>query len=865
LLGDILPYQNYTYEVILCRPDKTEISVLDAINIEVNKRFNGIDQLNFEVNWQSNDWVIQENPDFKVIIADYLLKLVTKINDEVIEEKLFIIDSASENYIEKDYKLITAYSYEYTWSKKILRGYKQTAKLYDDVGNNGIMNYILSNKLMNTWSVNYISPSLLNNYRSFEFPENSLIDVIKQLEESFACLFFFNTIEQTIDVVLASESGVNTGLFLDEQKLKTIKREILNNELYTRLYITGKDNLTIASKNVTGQLFLDDFTFYRTSEYMSQSLLTALNNYDLVLETYEGIYQSHLIQLTSLNTQLLNKENELSALKAEKLIIEDSLDSERNTYTSNTPNYNNLFYSLQTKLSQISVKEAEINNIKSQINAINIQISSVNLAVSYQNNFTTTLLKELDYFIREKSITLSDIDNIDTLYSEAKYQLSLYSIPIMQIEVSSVDLLSCVEFQHDWKKLKLGDIVNVYYEKINTIKNILPFYGESNNSDKTILLRLVVIKHNPSSNTLDLTFCSTNILSTDHLYMRDINVKANRFATILEVEKPSYEEFQTVKNEIIYQGATINVNSNQIEIGNNYINQRGFIGKDIGSNGGAIQVKNDKIIFSSDNWQSFFTMLSGNGLFLETTAKTSRVVIQPSTGFQLDIFNPALNNYRNAIYLGLDSESKPAMFIDNGYISLTRIISGVEMNKIFIDPSIGFKIQVKESDNWVDKFFIDTNGNLIAKSLRSSSDNNNYIILEDQYVDFWNGGLKKLQLGFTTLGEIPYMVWGAGDQNQRNLCTMFKNQFGFFMQFTTSSGVQNSISMYNSGVNGFSNGGIEITGDCLFSGGRLGFFGGNPVSKNTSMPEYIDIGSDLPTAISGLNTLIYALRSYNLI
>ena len=57
-------------------------------------------------------------------------------------------------------------------------------------------------------------------------------------------------------------------------------------------------------------------------------------------------------------------------------------------------------------------------------------------------------------------------------------------------------------------------------------------------------------------------------------------------------------------------------------MGNAVINRRGFLGRDI-SGYGAIQILNDKIVISTDDFETYNTLLSGNGLYLERQDKKS--------------------------------------------------------------------------------------------------------------------------------------------------------------------------------------------------------------------------------------------------
>lgn len=163
-------------------------------------------------------------------------------------------------------------------------------------------------------------------------------------------------------------------------------------------------------------------------------------------------------------------------------------------------------------------------------------------------------------------------------------------------------------------------------------------------------------------------------------------------------------------------------------------------------------------------------------------------------GFQIDQNAGTKENpiWDNVVYISNEGH----FTIDGGWI---KLLTENHKNQIFIDPEKGISIQANigtaELPNWENRFYVNTDGNLIAKQLRTSSLNGDYITLREQYIDFWNDGLKKLQIGFTD--GFPYMIWGAGSGNFRNIMEMYKNTYGFYLQFSTDSDDTNGITFLN--------------------------------------------------------------------
>jgi hypothetical protein len=785
LLGDIIQGVYLQYELILTKPNKEVISILDAYGIEFSPRFNGIDVLNFKINYNLNGWLQEKNLDFDRIKGNYLILLNIKKNDEIIKQQYFTIHSVEDIGVEEDIKEVGCYAYQYLWGKKKIRSYKSVRRIYtgqtysfenNEVG--GLLDYVLQYKVKG-WTVSSISPSLQNIYRVFDISEMTLIELITEIERQYGCILIFNSITQTIDIKAITEIGENKGLFISEQNLiKKIQRVPKIDEIVTKLYVYNNDGKSINAKNITGQSYFFNVNYYRTLDYMSQDLLDALDAYDIVLTNNQSVFEGYLTTLSGYQATLLQRQNELASLEIIKVQIEDSMDVERNTYnsSSDSPTYDDLYEDLQDIESQISSKKSQINSVQSQINSINNSISTLNNTVSLESNFTENQLIELDRLTFEDTITLN-IEDETQLYEEGLYYSNLKATPTLEFSIDIVDMLSICEYQHEWDKLlSLGDFITINYDRLNI--NAQEF-------------RLVEFTHNPDNNSLTLKFSNKNELNTDLLYLNDIWKKPFQAAVTVDIERPTYKDYEYNKDRIIYDGETILTSNNPIVVNdNNVITKRGFIGTDLGGFG-KIQLLSDKIIFSQNNFQDYYTLLSANGLYLESQSGKSRLVITPEYGIQIDKYVTG-QGWDNTFYI----DTSGNLHIDGGYIEL---LTENHMNRYIMNPNDAFRIQSNVgtvgSPVWQDRFFVTSNGDLVARELKTDSSSSNYIQMREQYIDFWNGGLKKLQLGFTS--GFPYMIWGAGDGFSGNILEMYKNTFGYYMQFSTSNSSTNSIVFLN--------------------------------------------------------------------
>ncbi len=705
---------NYKYDLFLCSLNKEELAQLDAYYIQVTKIFDGFNELEFNISYYLNDInsIIHKTVDdrFDLVKTGRAIKLITKENDIVLNTEYFYIDSAisEENSNGTIYKSIHCYSLQYKLFNEgtRLRTYKnQVRKLYDPNNNydpndntkGGIINYMLENGTYNTWTVSYISPTLLDIYHVFDISDSTYTDVFQQLEKEYNCFIFFNNVNNTIQIYDKSEVGQNTGLiFSDQNYLKKITNESKTTGLITRLFVYGKNNTPITKYNPTGKEYIEDLSYYIDNNLTSTGFATAWNNYLALITSKEGDFTSYVNTLDNLQSQLLTKQNELAVLQGELDVIHAQMDSLKISLRKNNAAYATLVNNQTSKLNEISVKQGEISSIESSITSTTNSIITLQNEISYENNFTTEQLEEMVNYIHIDTVTLNNISDERQLYDYAVAYLELKSQFPLSIDLDSIDVFSCKEGEPDRSKIVLGNYVNLYAPEIG-----YDYYE----------IRIVSYTHNETNNSLNIKLSNTDDLNTKEFNLSKLFTVANQTSNIIKVEKDSYAEYSVDKDNIINIGDTIDASETEIAFGNNFINQRGFVGNNLSTNG-VMQIVGGSLVVSKDNMTTFDTILTGEGLYLEDEDSTNRIIVSRGNGFQLDIWNSDLSDWRNGIYCGLDSSNNPAFFIDNGYISLIHIEDGTQKNNILIDPANGFKIQKTDGlGGWNSVFYTDENGN----------------------------------------------------------------------------------------------------------------------------------------------------------
>ncbi|MBW7474077.1 phage tail protein [Paenibacillus oenotherae] len=191
-----------------------------------------------------------------------------------------------------------------------------------------VLNDILSTSI---WSIDTLDADFELTRRSFEFLDNTLLDAVYAVAETYNAIIQWDTVNRTISFIKPELHGMNRLGTLSHQKyLKSIGKESNAEVIVTRLIPEGRDSLGIQEINPTGQGYIEDFSYFmypfsrdnsgnvlKHSHYMSDSLCHALLDFKALVEDNEGVYNSLLAQKTALDSAI-----DLKNAERDQLIIQ---------------------------------------------------------------------------------------------------------------------------------------------------------------------------------------------------------------------------------------------------------------------------------------------------------------------------------------------------------------------------------------------------------------------------------------------------------------------------------------------------------------------------------------------------------------
>jgi len=684
----------------LCKPNREPIAELHfTLNEKIVMNYGGVNELQLSVPYiiTTDTGESKRNPTVDLIIGDYLVRhdfrgrtvdyyIITNPNDEGSEDN-------------KKSRSIVCHQLHYEWRNKLVRIVKGTKTLYDPVGNKGILNETLLTKT--DWTIDYVDSSLATKYRTFEDTEKNLLEFVFEVIEKYGSYIpVVDTVNKRLSIYLDENYGQDEGLTIEYGKyLKSINGKENFDDVVTRLYVYGKDDLTFRSINPSGADYLESLDYYmypymqdsggkaiQHSRYLSNELCAAIIKHNKLLDQKSAEFKLLLEKEGLQREPLRKKEKELFDLETELLYLK----SEKDTLIGTGENLDKINKDITDKETEINNKKNEITTIKSIINHIGNQMNALKISISIEKNFTSAQIKERNLFIRESVWRDANYTSVEDLYNQGKKVLFEKSQPQVVYEVSSVDILNQLNHKHDRDKLKLGSLVTIKYPELGI----------------NIQAKIIVIDHDIRNNSLSLTIANTKDIKSGFFKMKDLLQRSANTSTQVDMSKYKWDKSEENNTEIdkILNNAW-NANKNAIEGGDNLqyiLDRRGLTIKDPKDPDKFLRAVNSVLAITNDGGNTYKNAITSKGLIGET------IVGKVLAGGELTIENES----------GTVTINKDGLTVKQMDLTLTRardnINNGIN-SRIVMNAKDGIKIQSSSNNGvtWNDKLYADTTGNLV--------------------------------------------------------------------------------------------------------------------------------------------------------
>ncbi|HEY8889455.1 MAG TPA: phage tail protein [Clostridium sp.] len=598
-------------KLYLSKPNKDIISPLnDAYNIVYSPKLGGISELSFSIPVQvESHHKLIINPNLNKLKGFYLIKYVGNTTE------WFIINQPTKSMSESgDVKNIHCFSIPFELSFKNIRSLEAISYNLQR-----IVEDILQNDTI--WSLGFCDPSFNLIYRSFKVNNKSILDFLNEIAVAFNSLMIYDTELRTVSFYKQEDVGTNKGFRLSYGNLMKGVEEVVDNSLMaTRFRPTGLDGLSINSVNPMGSNYIEDFSYFiagfvqdangnvlAESPYMSNELCKALIAYDILIDSKKGVYSAYLVQLQTTQELLVTKQNELADLQIAMDQITDNLDIAQCSVDADSVAQAVILVA-QQKAQQIlmDTKNSEIATTNVSIASINAQITALQTLLNAENNFTLAEIRERTQFILEKDWQNDNYWDAQELYDAGVLEFDKIRVPQISVKIDMVNFLDILEEQKRWDKLNLGDIITVYYDKL----------------DIYIQAKITEFSINHEDGSISLTVANVQEIITDEIkFINDLyksistsNVVQVNSNTWNSVDQVAFELSDFLKNSLKTANQTIVSGNNESVV----VNRRGITVFDPSSPMHLIRINHGSILLSEDGGETVSLAINSAGLYAET-------------------------------------------------------------------------------------------------------------------------------------------------------------------------------------------------------------------------------------------------------
>jgi len=474
---DLAEIPNFT----LCNPNKEELYSLGGISErKYSPRYNAISELSF----RADEYVNETLMPYYAYITNRRLVYVDNIG-------YFMITSVTENNdgIVK-YKEVGCQSLEVELSSKKLTGFVSGNGIYDSSGSlissspiplTLTQLYIEIMPYLGGWVFDIIPDTLDIKYRSFDIADTTIYNLLMvDVEEAYECIFDFDTTSNTIFIRDANEDIQVTEIFISHDNVITsMTVEEVTDELATSLFVVGGGDLGINYVNPLGDNYIYNFQYFKNTEWMNQSLISAISAWEEKFESQITPYSNQILELFVDSEDKAEHDTQLSIVSGSALTWQTQynfyLESGSSLDDPAMQEIQDYLIELYTTASAI---QSEITILEDNIDGhiTILQGISDDLVFTNPANFSTDQLSQLQPFIIQSSyvndnIILTDIMTSASillqqasLYNQAVGILEKISLPRYTFEIDSVNFLQIKSLQDFSSQLELGEKITLEIE-----------------------------------------------------------------------------------------------------------------------------------------------------------------------------------------------------------------------------------------------------------------------------------------------------------------------------------------------------------------------------------------------------------------
>lgn len=588
----------------LSKPNKFIVShIHEKYNVNLTEKLGNISELNFTIPYyiESNGEMIK-NKHIDLIEEKMLIKATL---DGKVE--WFIIDSIDENG-EDDVSSfsVVAFSLGFELSHKRIGTIQE-----DSISCRDLLNIILKDT---AWRVRNIDTDIEALFRAIEVSDTNSLESSLETIESFDAIINWDTEARMIDVKKKKAITQFKGLTLNYGKLlQSINRSRTTDEMTTRLYVYGNEELGIEQVNPTGMPYIEDFSYFMhpfkrdenknvlsSSRFMTDELCHSILNQKEALEMNSATIKTLYSNQLTLTAERIQMQVDLAQLRLELTNIMNLVDLANST--GNEELRDEKIEEAEDKEVEISNKETELENKTTQLEGVISQIETIQSEIREASGFTPDLLDELAFYVIEKEWRDDRYLNAQELYDDGMSKFIEIREPKTIITVEVENFLEIIEEQYNWGKLILGDRIRVKYPEMGI----------------EFMAKIVQIDYDFEDGQINITIANTEKLQSEMDRLRDILHSSQSASSLLQNNKYKWDKIGKMETEIEQlMGTQFDANkikivagiNNKIEIGN-----RGIIIKNPDNLNEYLVAQNGILAITNDGGLTWKHAITANGI-----------------------------------------------------------------------------------------------------------------------------------------------------------------------------------------------------------------------------------------------------------
>lgn len=611
---------------------ETVARVKDFYNATLNIKFSALNTFTFTIPaYMYINNVPQKNDLVDIIRERYLVRLY--LQDEF---EYFVIMKIQKNMDNEGFEEIVyeCYSLGTQLAGYMMRDYKETSGLTKHI------NYFLAES---NWKVDYVDADFDLYDKEFEFTSGNCLQGIFELCEKFNAALVFNTDKKTLNFHHPKNIGKNRGLRLKKGKyLESFNVNIDSEAMVTRLYPYGAEGLDIRRLNSTGSNYIEDYSFYlfpfehdenwnviKSSKFMPDDLCIAILKYQKKLRDLQGQFDALVTQATTKREEIQSAEQQLSTYEASERDLLNQRDVINATYADDAPNHKewqDVIARLTSVQNQIASQKQVIEGLEAQLKTINDNIKSLGDQVDVNNpiNFTPAQLEVWKNFQHGSDYFNDSIIDDEDLMKEALKVFEEYRQPPVSLTMSMEDFTKHVDFNLDYDKLNIGDLLTLNSQNLNI----------------HVTAKMTEIIMNFEQGTVAVTVA--NVESYDDDYAKFIEGLGLSVSTSNQIDKNKYlwdkgEEALDGVSQILENA--FDAAKQLIQGGLNgsvTLSERGLVSVDLREKSTWLMITNGQLFITPDNGNSVSVAISKNGVHAERLVGRiilgNKLVIEDSIG-----------------------------------------------------------------------------------------------------------------------------------------------------------------------------------------------------------------------------------------